>query len=94
MRAEFQERERELEESVELLGDAYDALVNLVVLHEPILREYYEERGEELPKEKFEAAMHELHQALVLRTLHTLDDVRDALGINPSEELVHGMLVG
>lgn len=81
VRYEFEEREEELEEDVRVYREAYNQLVNLVVLHEFILREYYEERSE-LPKEKFETAMHELHTSLVLRTLN---DTRDAPDVDTGE---------
>lgn len=63
---QFVDREEDLEESLRLIGDAYDAVLNFIVLHELILREYYE-RHPDLPKPKFERTMHELHKALVLR---------------------------
>jgi len=53
---QFVDREEELEESLRLIGNAYDAAINFMVLHEIILREYYE-RHPELPKRKFEAAV-------------------------------------
>ena len=82
---EHQEREEDLEESLRLIGNAYDSLINLVVLHEIVLREYYE-RHPELPKAKFELAMHELHQALVIRLLpDALNDVRDATNVHAGE---------
>ena len=82
---QFVDREEELEESLRLIGNAYDAAINLVVLHEIILREYYE-RHPELPKDKFERVMHELHQALVRRSLpDVLNDMRDATNVHAGE---------
>lgn len=80
MRFKFQEHE----ETIWMLGAAWDSLIDFVVLHEPILREYYDERPEEA-KGAFEQLMHELHQALVLRTLDSLDDIRNAPDIYASE---------
>lgn len=76
VRETFIEREGELEEDARLAYGAYYSLVNLVVMHEPILREYYEER-DELPKEKFEQAMHELHTSLILRATPVDDQASD-----------------
>ena len=76
VREEFIDREVELIGAAGAAYGAYFALVNLVVLHEPILREYYEER-DELPKEEFERAMHELHTSLVLRTTPVADESAD-----------------
>ena len=79
---EHQEREEELEEDVRVYREVYDQLINFIVLHEFILREYYDERQAELPKEKFEATMHKLHTALILRTL---DNARDAADVDTGE---------
>lgn len=76
VREEFIDREEELEADAEAALGAYWALCNMIVMHEPILREYYEER-DELPKETFEAAMHELHTSLVLRTTQVADESTD-----------------
>jgi hypothetical protein len=81
---EHQAHEEDLEETIRLLGSAYDSLINCIVLHEPILREYYEERCEELPKERFEKMMHELHQALILRS-GAIDDMCHAPDIYAGE---------
>jgi hypothetical protein len=44
------------------------------------------QRHPELPKAKFELAMHELHQALVIRLLpDALNDVRDATNVHAGE---------
>ncbi len=82
---EHQEHEEELEEDVRVFKYVYRALINFVVLHEFILREYYDERCEELPKEKFEHTMHELHKALVMWSLDDLGDVRDATDVDADE---------
>ena len=89
-REEFVAHEAELEETIFLLGEAYDGLINLVVLHEPILREYYDERCEELPKESFERCMHELHQSLILRS-GALDDVRNAPDVYAGGYIRHSL---
>src|SRR5208282_2168863 len=67
VRAQFIDREGDLEETIRLIGNAYDAMINLVVLHEFVLRKYYENHPES-PKDEFERAMHEIHQTLVIRS--------------------------
>ena len=76
---EHEEREGELEEDAQAGYEAYYALANFVILHEPILREHYKERGvtEVGPEERFEEAMHEIHRSLIARMLE-LDDEGDA----------------
>lgn len=76
VREAFIDREEELEESVRINRDAYFALVSFIIMHEPVLREYYEERSE-LPKGEFEQLMHELHTSLIFRAAPEDDQDRD-----------------